>query len=98
MNSTTYMFKGTPTNDSQFSQLLNRAQSLNLSLGALAEIVSAQLEILGEQLTMWGASCSKAKVKSLTVPRLYVISVFYFYFSPVIDQLTIVIFRTYFFF
>ena len=41
---------------------------------------------------MLGASCSKEKVKRLTVPRLYmyVISVCYFYFSPVIDQQTIV--------
>ena len=43
---------------------------------------------------MLGASCSKEKVKGLIVPRLYmyVISVCYFYFSPVIDQQNIVIF------
>ena len=47
---------------------------------------------------MLGASCSKEKVKSFTLPRLCmcVISVCYFYFSPVIDQQTIVIFNTYF--
>ena len=46
---------------------------------------------------MLGASCSKEEVKSLTLPRLCmcVISVCYFYFSPVIDQQIIVIFNTY---
>ena len=38
-----------------------------------AEILRAQQKILGVQLKMLGASISKEKVKSLTVPRLFVI-------------------------
>ena len=38
-----------------------------------AEILGAQLKILGALLIMLGASISKEKVKSLTVPRLFVI-------------------------
>ena len=38
-----------------------------------AEILGAQQKILGVQLKMLGASISKEKVKSLTVPRLFVI-------------------------
>ena len=36
-------------------------------------MLGAQLKILGAQLIMLGASISKEKVKSLTVPRLFVI-------------------------
>ena len=35
--------------------------------------LSAQLKILGAQLIMLGASIPKEKVKSLTVPHLFVI-------------------------
>ena len=35
---------------------------------------------------MLGASISKEKVKSLTVPRLFVISSLLLFFSPVIDK------------
>ena len=35
-------------------------------------MLGAQLKILGAQLIMLGASISKEKVKSLTVPRLFV--------------------------
>jgi len=38
-----------------------------------AEILGTQLKILGAQFIMLGASISKEKVKSLTVPRLFVI-------------------------
>jgi len=38
-----------------------------------AEILGAQLKILGAQFTMLRASISKEKVMSLTVPRIYVI-------------------------
>ena len=37
------------------------------------KFLGAQLKILGAQLIMLGASISKEKVKSLTVPRLFVI-------------------------
>ena len=37
------------------------------------KFLGAQLKILGAQLIMLGASIPKEKVKSLTVPRLFVI-------------------------
>ena len=37
------------------------------------KFLGTQLKILGAQLIMLGASISKEKVKSLTVPRLFVI-------------------------
>ena len=37
------------------------------------KFLGAQLKILGAQLIMLGASISKEKVKSLTVPHLFVI-------------------------
>ena len=52
------------------------------------KFLGAQLKIVGAQLAMFGASISKEKVKSLTVPHIYVIvsGNSYFYFSPVIDK------------
>ena len=37
------------------------------------KFLGTQLKILGAQLAMLGASISKEEVKSLTVPRIYVI-------------------------
>ena len=42
-------------------------------LGTLPKFLGAQLKILGAQFIMLGASISKEKVKSLTVPRLFVV-------------------------
>ena len=47
-----------------------------------AEILGTQLKILGAQLIMLGASISKEKVKSLTVPRLFVV----FSLSPLLQS------------
>ena len=59
-------------------------------------MLGAQLKILGAQLIMLGASISKEKVKSLTVPHLFVIFslLLLLQSGEVLRSNTIVIFNT----